>query len=289
MPNVLPADDLSGVSVETPSILPKAGAVGRSDAESSANDAESLRQRVQAFPYWYHRIELPGGVVTPGWAPIDVDAYRVPARLDGKRVLDIGAWDGFWSFEALKRGAREVVAIDDFSDFLGSLNQEDRRAWENFDLCREALGYSHEQCHRQDLSVYDLKPETFGHFDVVFAFGLLYHLRHPLMALDRISAVCTGELYVESAILDDFSAYRGGLQRGYPEGQMLMEFYPDDQYGHNHTNWWVPTLHCLAHMVRASGFERVQGWKLRGSPASLSECRGFACGYKHDPAANPSA
>lgn len=244
--------------------------------------ASTLAQRVARFPYWYHRIELPHGIVTPGWAPLNVDAYRIPERLDGKRILDIGAWDGFWTFEALKRGARQVVAIDDFSDFLGSLKEQDRKAWENFDLCREALGYSEDQCQRHELSVYDLKPETFGHFDYVFAFGLLYHLRYPLLALDRIGAVCTDRLYVESAILDDFSPYRGGMRRGYPDGQMLMEFYPDDQYGGNVTNWWVPTLHCLAHMVRCAGFERVDGWKLMDSPSDLAHCRGFACGHKAD-------
>ena len=68
-------------------------------------DKEILRQKIAAMPYWYHRIELPGGIVTPGWAPMNAAAYRIPDRLDGQRVLDVGAWDGFWSFEALKRGA----------------------------------------------------------------------------------------------------------------------------------------------------------------------------------------
>lgn len=249
--------------------------------------AAALAQRVARFPYWYHRIELPHGVVTPGWAPLHIGSYRIPERLDGKRVLDIGAWDGFWTFEALKRGARQVVAIDDFSDFLGSLKQEDRKAWENFDLCREALGYSEERCQRHGLSVYDLKPETFGRFDYVFAFGLLYHLRYPLLALDRISAVCRDRLYVESAVLDDFSPYRGGLNHGYSGGQMVMEFYPDTQYGENATNWWAPTLHCLAHLVRAAGFERVDAWKLTANPSGLPQCRGFTCGHKQLPSTEP--
>lgn len=68
--------------------------------------------------------------------------------MSGRRVLDIGSWDGYWTFEALKRGAKEVIAIDDFSDYLGSLNQSDRKAWESFDLCRFALGYSEEVCKR---------------------------------------------------------------------------------------------------------------------------------------------
>ncbi len=243
-------------------------------------DAETLQKRAAEFPYWYHKIELPGGVVTPGWAPISPAAYRVPADLSGKSVLDVGAWDGFWTFEALKRGAKRVLAIDDFSDHLGSATNAERRAWATFDFCREALGYAEDRCQRREMSVYDISEEQVGRFDIVFCFGTLYHLRHPLLALDRLAAVCDSEIYVESAVLDDFSPYRGGLGKGYAGGQMVAEFYPDDQYGANHTNWWVPTILCLAHMVRAAGFDPVEGWKLTDNPEQLAFCRGFAHGRK---------
>lgn len=240
-------------------------------------ERSSVQARVDAFPYWYHRIELPGGVVTPGWAPHDANAYRVPARLDGKRVLDVGAWDGFWSFEALRRGAAEVLAIDDFSDHLGHLDERDRKAWETFDLCRELLGHDEARCRRREMSVYDLDPAELGTFDVVFFFGTLYHLRHPLLALDRLASVCSDAIFVESAILDDFSPYRGGLGGGYDGGQMVMEFYPGSQYGDNASNWWVPTLHCLVHMVAAAGFSAdAEAWKLSSGPDQLAHCRGFA-------------
>ena len=150
---------------------------------------EELRQRIAAFPYWYHRIELTDGVITPGWAPLSTEAYRIPEDLAGKRVLDIGAWDGYWTFEALKRGAEQVIAIDDFSDFVGQLEEEDRKAWETFDLCREALGYDDTKCQRHELSIYDLTPETFGTFDMVFCFGVLYHLRWPMYAIDKLSLI----------------------------------------------------------------------------------------------------
>lgn len=241
---------------------------------------EVIRTKIGQFPYWYHKIELPHGIVTPGWAPLSVTAYDIPERLDGKRVLDVGAWDGFWTFEALKRGAAQVVAIDDFSDYLGRLDTKDRRAWENFDACREILGYSELQCPRFDMSVYDVRPELLGTFDVVFFFGTIYHLRHPLLALDRLSAVCRDEIYLESAILDDYSPYKGEIGHGYPGGQVVMEFYPDSQYGNNDTNWWVPTLACLGHMVRSAGFGDVQGWKLTDTPQGVSQCRGFVRGDK---------
>src|SRR3546814_10478593 len=87
-----------------------------------------LRRRVNAHPFWYHRIELPYGIVTPGPNPLNPNVYRVPEDLSGRRVLDVGAWDGYWTFEALRRGAREVVAIDDFSDHLGQLGSDGRAA-----------------------------------------------------------------------------------------------------------------------------------------------------------------
>lgn len=245
-----------------------------------ALDKEALEAAVKAFPYWYHRIELPHGVVTPGWAPLHPPAYGLPERLDGLRVLDVGAWDGYWTFEALRRGAREVVAIDDFSDFIGRLGNEDRRAWETFDLCRAALGHSEDRCRRVELDVYAASEPLLGRFDVVLCFGVLYHLRHPLLALDRLGALCDGELYVESAILDDFSPYRGGFGRGYPGGHVVMEFYPGDQYAGNATNWWVPTLDCLGAMVAAAGFEDVRAWKLAQAPREMPQLRGFAKGRK---------
>jgi tRNA (mo5U34)-methyltransferase len=191
----------------------------------------------------------------------------------------VGAWDGYWSFEALKRGAKQVVAVDDFSDYMGTLENSQRRAWETFDLCREALGYSEDRCQRLEMTVFQVRPETLGMFDVVFFFGTLYHLRYPLLALDLLSSVCKGQMFVESAILDDFSPYRGGIGNGYP-GEMVMEFYPDKQYGNNDTNWWCPSLKCLAHMVRIAGFDKVEGWKLMDKPEKLPLCRGFVMGQK---------
>ncbi len=242
-------------------------------------DQESLRRAVAGFPFWYHKVELPYGIVTPGYAPINAVAYGIPDSLLDRRVLDVGAWDGYWTFEALKRGAAQAVAIDDFSDYLGALDPSQRKAWQTFDLCREALEYDPFRCSRFDMSVYDIRPETFGLFDTVFFFGTLYHLRHPLLALDRLSAVCRDEIYVESAILDDFSPYRGGLGKGYP-GETVMEFYPENQYGGNNSNWWVPSLACLMQMVCAAGFEEVSGWKLTDQPNHISMCRGFVKGKK---------
>lgn len=248
-------------------------------SENQVSDFE-LASKVAEFPYWYHRIELPGGVVTPGWAPLAVDAYRIPEDLTGKRVLDVGAWDGYWTFEALKRGASQVVAIDDFSDYLGAIGEEDRKAWQTFDLCKSAFGYTDEQCQRIEMSVYDVSESELGSFDVVFFFGTLYHLRYPLLALDVLSAVCKEQIFIETAVCDEFSPYQGGFGHGYPGGQVVMEFYPNTEYGNNNTNWWAPNISCLGLLAMSAGFLDVNVWKLTDTPTHLSHCRGFCHGVK---------
>ena len=154
--------------------------------------------------FWYHKIELPYGITTPGTRPLGDwhrDFYRLPESFEGLRVLDVGAWDGYWTFEALKRGASQVVAVDDFSDLLGTIRSEERTGWENFDLIKKILGYSDEQCQRHEICVYDLTEDHFGRFDVVLCFGVLYHLRHPLLGLDALSAVCDQAMYVELSLI----------------------------------------------------------------------------------------
>ena len=239
---------------------------------------ERLQQRISAIKFWYHRIELRPGIVTPGWAPMNPDHYRIPDDLSAQVVLDVGAWDGYWSFEAVKRGASRVVAIDDFSDTLSDSNGVSRtQEWASFDLCAEALGYKknggYYDLHRLRRSVYDCA--ILGPFDVVFFFGTLYHLRHPLLALDTIFKALSkgGELYLETAISDAYSPY---LVSGGGHGpRVVMEFYPDAQYGNNSSNWWCPTLACLGAMVEAAGFVDVECWKI-AEPKELHQHRGWA-------------
>jgi len=243
---------------------------------------------------WYHKIELPHGIITPGKRPMGAwqrDLYRIPERLDGLRVLDVGAWDGYWSFEALRRGAKQVVAIDDFSDLLGVMTEGDRNGWENFDTVKEILGYTDDQCQRHDLCLYDLTEDNFGRFDVIFCFGVLYHLRHPLLGIDLLSAICDQAIYVESAVCTDYSPYKAG---GYPGIQMVMEFYPNDEYANNSSNWWAPTLACMANMVKSAKFEKIKAWPFSDGFQNLQLARGLVHGFKpgctipeyHDPPAN---
>src|SRR3954469_14991055 len=129
---------------------------------------------------WYHAIELRPGLRTPGLDdPRErLGMLRVPDDLSGRDVLDVGAWDGFFSFEAERRGARRVVAADSFA-----WNGANWSTKEGFELAREALGSRVEDA---DVDVMDLDPLALGTFDLVLCLGVLYHLRDPLGGLERV-------------------------------------------------------------------------------------------------------
>lgn len=237
---------------------------------------------------WYHKIpvSLPSGeqICTPGWAPINVDAYRVePEYITGARVLDIGSWDGFWAFRAWDLGASSVMAIDDFSDDLGKSECFRRDSkWSNFDLIRSMKPYcGGSNITRQTMSVYDLsraaKPAG---FNAIFAFGLLYHLKHPTYALERLLDVAEPDcrLFVESAILDDFVSPYTGKQHS--KDGCYAELYPGSEFGNNPSNFSVPTLKGLAAWLEIGGWKVEETWKLTDSPIHLSHCRGFARAIK---------
>ena len=230
----------------------------------------SLSDEIALHPYWYHRIPLGNGFTTPGWAPIHPESYRIPDDMTGMRVLDCGSWDGYWAFEAIKRGARYVLAIDDFSDSLGPKNVDRKAAWQTFDLCRDALGISSKVCERIEMSIYDI-ASIHREFDYIFCFGVLYHLRHPFYALEQLRKVAAGGLSIETAILN-------GIQvdgKVYQGTELSFEFFPGLEFGQNESNWWCATLHAWAAMVEAAGFECNAIWKLCESPKTLVECRGF--------------
>jgi tRNA (mo5U34)-methyltransferase len=204
---------------------------------SGMTDAD-LRSRVEGVR-WYHTIDLGGGVVTRGVddSPLRLSRVQLPESLHGQTVLDIGAWDGFFSFECERRGAARVVAADHFS-WSG-------RGWgtkAGFTLAREALGSRVEDV---DIDVMDLAPERIGSFDVVLFLGVLYHLRHPFLALERVASVTRDYLIVETVV--DLV----GLRRP------AMAFYPGRELNNDPTNWWGPNIPAVKGMLESLGFKEV--------------------------------
>jgi tRNA (mo5U34)-methyltransferase len=158
-----------------------------------------LRARVDAHPLWYHTLELPGGVVTPGWFDLRGVVAKMPwPDVAGKRCLDIGTWDGFLAFEMERRGAAEVVATDirDHADWdhlprfraeaIAFYEENAGTKGEGFVIAKEALG---SKVEREWINIYDLSPERVGTFDVVVLGSLLLHLQNPFTALDAVRSV----------------------------------------------------------------------------------------------------
>ena len=159
-------------------------------------------------------------------------------------MLDVGAWDGFFSFECERRGAARVVACD------GPAWREP--AWgpggfgtkAGFELARRALGSRVEdvECDPAEVS----EAVAGGRFDVVLFLGVLYHLKHPWVALERVASVCDGLLVVETHadLLD--------LRRP------AMALYPGSEVAGDASNWWGPNVAALVAMLREEGFARVE-------------------------------
>ncbi len=189
---------------------------------------------------WYHSIDLGHGIVTRGESNNQRTLKRLglPPRLAGMSVLDIGAWDGFFSFEAERRGARRVLATDHTCWSGPGWGTKD-----GFMLARRALNSRVEDL---DIDVPDLTPERIGVFDLVLFLGVLYHLRHPLLALERVSSVTGRQLILETQA-DMLHCFRPACA-----------FYPGDELNRDPTNWFGPNPAAVVAMLRDVGFRKVE-------------------------------
>ena len=190
---------------------------------------------------WHHSIDLGHGIVTPGQdnSPRKLVRLKLPASLAGKTVLDVGAWDGFFSFEAERRGAKRVLATDSYS-WNGSHDWGDKRG---FTLARQVLDSKVED---MDIDVLELSPAKIGTFDVVLFLGILYHMRHPMLSIERVASV-TRELLVVETIVDMLSCHRPALA-----------FYAGDEMARDATNWCGPNPSAVVSMLKVAGFRRVE-------------------------------
>jgi len=156
----------------------------------------------------------------------------------GKSVLDIGAWDGWFSFEAERRGAARVLATDHFC-WSGP-------GWgtkAGFDYAHARYG---SRVETREMNVQDMSAENPGVFDTVMFLGVLYHLKDPLAALEHAASVTGETLVVETVTAFD------------PFPWKLAGYFEGDEYNGDPTNFWAPNRRCLEAMLRDVGFKRIE-------------------------------
>ncbi len=206
---------------------------------ASKADPRALRARVDELD-WFHSIDLGSGIVTPGRdaSPAKLDRLRLPRDLRGKRVLDIGAYDGFFSFEAERRGADRVLAIDTLAWERG---EKSGRAC--FELAHRALG---SRVESQKLDIHAVADAGIGSFDLVMCLGVLYHLRQPLEALAAVAEVTDDLLILETHT--DANHLR----------RPAMVFYAGDELAGDPSNWCGPNEALLTSWLKDVGFARVE-------------------------------
>ncbi len=205
---------------------------------------DELRAQVDAYE-WFHSIDLGHGLRTRGRddSPRKLEWLSLPADLSGRSVLDIGAWDGFFSFEAERRGAKRVLAVDSLAWRDPPWGPRGYGTKQGFELARRALGSEVEDL---DLDFDRISPDTVGMHDLVLFLGVLYHMQHPWLTLQRVASVCRDQLILETHV--DLLDLR----------RPAMAFYAGDELSGDESNWWGPNPSAIEGMLRAEGFTRFE-------------------------------
>jgi len=212
-----------------------------------------ILDKIKQIKIWHHRIDLGAGIITPGLQDTSslLSQIDLPQRLNGLRVLDLGARDGFFSFECERRGAAEVIALDYVDEKLTGFN-----------ICHE---YLDSKVKFINGNVYSINSLELGTFDLVLFLGLIYHLRHPVLALDRIYDVMNsgGSLIIESHTIDHglvgVSGEWTNLSSEYADLQ-IAQFYSNGKLGSDVTSPWAPNQLCLEMMASDAGFMITNSW-----------------------------
>lgn len=222
----------------------------------SSRTQDDIRRRVRELGDWFHNINLDGVETAPDHFLGDYPSIKwrqfagaIPADLRGRTVLDVGCNGGFYSIEMKRRGAAKVIGID-----------SDERYLEQARFAADVAGFD---IDFRRMSVYDL-PALRQRFDLVLFMGVLYHLRHPLLALDILHEFICADMLVFQSMLRG-SAHSADLQTDYQfwqKHQFDDESYPrmffvEHKYSGDPTNWWIPNRACAEAMLRSAGFDIV--------------------------------
>jgi tRNA (mo5U34)-methyltransferase len=219
--------------------------------------AADIERRVRELGKWFHNLNLRGVQTAPDHFLGDYPRFKwknfssaIPANLQGKTVLDIGCNAGFYSLEMKKRGAERVVGIDFDEIYL--------------EQARFAAGVSDLDIEFRRLSVYDV-AELEEKFDIVIFMGVLYHLRHPLLALDLIREHVAADLLLfqsmqrgSAAVCDTEEDYPFNERDIFENPNFPCAYFIEKKYSDDPTNWWVPNRSCAEAMLRSAGFKIME-------------------------------
>jgi tRNA (mo5U34)-methyltransferase len=212
-----------------------------------------IEREIERLGPWFHNMELGGVETAPGHFLGDYPrvkfasfAHAIPGDLRGKTVLDIGCNAGFYAIEMKRRGADRVLGIDSSDTYLAQARFAARVSGLDIELRR--------------MDVYDVAALR-EKFDVVFFLGVLYHLRHPLLALDLVhDHVVNDTMFFQSMqrgsdgvadVADDYPFEESDV---FDEPSFPKLHFIEKRYSHDPTNWWIPNRACAEAMLRSSGF-----------------------------------
>ena len=215
---------------------------------------EQIQRRVAELGDWFHNLNLRGVQTAPDHFLGDYPRVKwqnfsrsIPENLAGKSVLDIGCNAGFYSIEMKRRGADRVVAIDSDEKYLAQ--------------ARFAAKLNDAEIEFRNLSVYRV-AELRERFDLVLFMGVLYHLRHPLLALELLHEHVVGDLLVTQSLLRgspesmnvpaDFPFWE---QEAFEQDEFPRMYFVENRFANDPTNWWIPNRACFEAMLRSAGFE----------------------------------
>lgn len=217
-------------------------------------NTEQIRRRVEELGDWFHNLDLAGVKTAPDHFLGDYPAVKwerfstaIPHDLQGKSVLDVGCNAGFYSIQMKQRGADRVVAIDTDDHYL--------------EQARFAAKVSGAEIEFRKLSVYRV-GELREKFDLVLFMGVLYHLRHPLLALELLHEHVVADLLVAQSMIrgshesmqvpPDFHFWE---EEPFENEKFPRMYFIEKGFANDPTNWWIPNRACFEAMLRSAGFE----------------------------------